>query len=66
MPTTVTCMKIKHSRTPNAGYPDRLGPSAKFVEDSTKLTCLENTGYGIKNSTVLWLLQLQIRRGRKV
>jgi hypothetical protein len=50
----------------NAGYPDRLGPSAKFVENSTKLTCLEITGHRIKYSTVLWLPELKIRRGRKV
>jgi len=37
-------------------YPDRLGPSRKFVENSTKLTCLEITGYRIKYGTVLWLL----------
>ena len=29
---------------PDAGYPDRLGLSGKFVENSTKLTCLEITG----------------------
>ena len=50
----------------DAGYPDRLGPSGKFVENSTKLTCLEITGYPIKYSTALWLLELQIRRSRKV
>jgi len=47
-------------------YPDPLGLSGKFVEKSTKLTCLEITGYRIKYSTVLWLIELQIRRGRKV
>jgi hypothetical protein len=31
----------------DAGYPDRPGPSGKFVENSTKLTCLEITGYRI-------------------
>jgi len=51
-------------RTSN--YPDRLGPSGKFVENSTELTCPEITGYRIKYSTVLWLLELQIRHGRKV
>jgi hypothetical protein len=51
---------------PDAGYPDRLGPSGKFVENSTKLSCLEITGYRIKCSAVLWLLELQIRCGRKV
>ena len=50
----------------DAGYPDRLGPSCKFVEDSTKLTCLQITGYRIKYSTVLWLIELQIRSGRQV
>jgi hypothetical protein len=65
---------IYYSKTPlnwtlvirNSIYPDRLGPSAKFVENYTKLTCLEITGYRIKNSTVLWLLELQIKRGRMV
>jgi len=33
-----------------ANYPDRLGPWGKFVENSTKLTCLEITGYRIKYS----------------
>jgi len=37
-----------------------------FLENSTKLTFLEITGYRIKYSTVLWLLELQIRRDRKV
>jgi hypothetical protein len=46
---------------------DRLGPSSKVVEKSAQLTCLEITGcYRIKYSRVLWLLELQIRRGRKV
>jgi hypothetical protein len=45
-----------------ANYLDRLGPSGKFVENSTQLTCLEITGHQIKYSTVLWLLELQIRR----
>jgi len=49
-----------------ANYPDRLGPSGKFVENSAKLTCLEITGYRIKYSTVLWIVELQIRRGRTV
>ena len=46
---------IEYSRTPLirklfmgiANYPDRIGPSAKFVENSTKLTCLEIIGYRI-------------------
>jgi hypothetical protein len=50
----------------DAGYPDRLGPSVKFVENSTKLTCHEITGYPIKYSTALWPLELQMRRGRKL
>ena len=66
--------KSAYSRTPFirtlviriANYPDRLGPSGKFVDNSTKLTILEITCYRIKYSTVLWLTELQIRRGRKV
>jgi len=46
--------------------PDRLGPSGKFVENSTKLTRLEITGNRIKYSTVLWLLELRISHGRMV
>jgi hypothetical protein len=42
-----------------ANYPDRLGPSRKFVENSTQLTCLEITGYQIKYGTVSWLLELK-------
>ena len=49
-----------------ANYPDRLGPWGKFVENSTKLTCLEITGYRIKYRIVLRLLELQIRRSRKI
>jgi hypothetical protein len=29
---------------PDAGYPDRLGPSGNFVENPTELICLEITG----------------------
>ena len=47
----------------NSNYPDRLGPSDKFVQNATKLPCLEITGYRIKYSAVLWLLELRIRRG---
>jgi hypothetical protein len=47
-------------------YSDWLGPSGKFFENSTKLTYLEITGWWIKYRTVLWLLELQIRQGRKV
>ena len=65
---------MQHGRTPIirtlviriANYPDRFHPSGKYVENGTKLTCLEITGYRIKYSTVLWLIELQIRRGRKV
>ena len=64
----------KYSRTPLIRtlvnridkYPDRFGPSGKFYENSTKLTCPEITSYRIKYSTVLWLIELQIRRGRKI
>jgi len=64
----------KYSRTPLirtlviriANYPDQLGLSGKSVENSTQQTCHESTGYLIKYSAVLWLLELQIRRGRKV
>jgi hypothetical protein len=36
------------------------------VVNSTELFCLEITGYLIKYSTVLWLIEIKIRRGRKV
>jgi len=49
-----------------AGYLDRLVPSDKFVENSTKLICLEITCDRIKCSTVLWFLELRIRCVRKV
>jgi hypothetical protein len=49
-----------------ANCKDRLGPSGEFVENPTKLTCLEITGHRIKYNTVLWIVELQIRRGRKV
>ena len=45
---------------PDAGYPDRL------VENSTKITCLVITGYQVRYSAVLELLELEIRRDRKV
>jgi hypothetical protein len=51
------------SRTPLiriANYPARLGPSGKFVENCTILSRLEITGYRIKHSTVLRLIELQI------
>jgi hypothetical protein len=43
-----------------ANYPDRLGLSGKFVENSTKLTRFEIAGYQIMYSTLLWLLEIQI------
>ena len=49
-----------------ANNPDRLGPSGKFVYNSTKLSCLKTTSYPIKYSAVLWLIEFQIRRGPKV
>ena len=68
-------LDLQHnSRTPlirtlvirKSNNPDRLRPSGKFIENSTKLTCPEITGYRIKYSTAFWLLELQIRRGRNV
>ena len=64
----------KYSRTPVirklviriANYPERLAPSGKFVENATKLTCFEIAGCRVKYNTALWLLEFQIRRGRKV
>jgi len=75
MASSLQCLGyMTYSRTPLirtlvvriADYPDRVGHSGKFVENSTKLTCLEYAGYRIKYSTALWLIELQIRRGRKV
>jgi hypothetical protein len=59
---------LKCSRTPLfQALVIRIGLAwVKFFENSTKLTCLESTGYRIKYSTLLWLLQLQIRGGRMV
>ena len=57
---------IRNQVIPKASYTDRVDPSGRFVENSTALTCLEITGYRIKYTTVLWLVELQIRRGRKV
>ena len=67
-------MLFHYGRTPiirklvvrTSNNPDRLDLSGKFVKNSTKPTGLEITGYQIKYSTVLWLLELQIRSGRKV
>ena len=49
-----------------ATYSDRLCPSGKFGENSIKLICIEITGYRIKYSTLLWLIELQIRLGRMI
>jgi hypothetical protein len=49
-----------------ANYLNRLGTAGKFVDSSTKLTCLDFIGYRIKYSRELWLLELQIRCGRRV
>ena len=38
----------------------------KFVVNSAVVSCLEITAYQIKYSTLLWLLERQIRSGRKV
>jgi hypothetical protein len=35
-----------------ANYPDWLGPSHNFVENSTKVICLEIMGYQIEYSIV--------------
>ena len=63
----------KYTRTPLirtliiriANFPNRFGPSGKFVENSTQLTGLKIICNRIKYSTVLWLRELQIRRGRQ-
>jgi hypothetical protein len=48
----LSLIKIQQKSTyQEAGYPDRLGPSGKFVENSTKLYFLEITGYRIKDRT---------------
>jgi len=46
----------QNSTYPNAGYPDRLGPSCEYVENSTKLSCLQIACYQIKYSTVFGFL----------
>ena len=59
MPTYIHTYTHTHTHThiqqnsnyPDADYPDLLGPSGKFVENSTKLTFLEITGYRVKYST---------------
>jgi len=64
----------QYSRTPLirklviriANYPDSLDSLGKFVENSRKISYFEIIGYRIKYSTVLWLLELKIRRdGRR-
>jgi hypothetical protein len=69
----IQCMNVKqglvfewNSIYLEAGYPDWLRPSNKFVENSTKITYLKITGYRIKYSAVLSLLELQIKPDRKV
>jgi hypothetical protein len=47
-------------------YPDQLDPSGKLIDNSTKLTCLEHSDYRIEYSTVLWLIELQTGRVRRV
>jgi len=55
--TVFVCLKIQYtSAYPEAVYLDRRGPSGKFVENPTKLTCLDITCYQIKYSAVLWLI----------
>jgi hypothetical protein len=46
----------QNTHYPYAGYVDPPCPLGKFVEKSTKLTCLEISRYRIKKSTILWLL----------
>jgi hypothetical protein len=57
-----------NSNYPDAGYPDWLGASSNFVENSTKLICLEITHYRMDYSTVkcYGCVELQFRSGRKV
>jgi hypothetical protein len=42
----------------------RLGSSGKFVENSTKLPCLEITGYPIKCSTVFVYWECRVLSGK--
>ena len=44
-------------------YLDWPAPLGQFVENYTKLTCLEITGYRIKYRAVIGLLDLRTRRG---
>ena len=50
----------QNSTYPNTGYPDRLDPSCKCVDNYTQLICLEITHDRTKYSTVLWLLELRM------
>jgi hypothetical protein len=50
----------------HANYPNRLDPPGKFVEDSTKQTCLEMTGYRIMYNTALCLLSEAWSKGLDV
>ena len=55
--TVFVCLKIQYNSIyPEADYLDRLDPSGKFGENSTKPTYLHITAYRIKYSTVLWLI----------
>jgi len=56
----------QNSTYSDAGYPDRLDLWGELVKNSTKLTCFEIAGYGIKYSVELRFLEHEIRRGRKV
>jgi len=47
-------------------FPDRFGPSVKFVYNSRNITCLEIIVYSVKYVTVLLFLELEIRQCRKV
>jgi len=61
--------KRMHSRTPLIRtLVIRIGLALRenLSRIQQKLTCLEITGFQIEYSTVLWLLVLPIRRGRKV
>ena len=47
-------------------YSDRLGPLGKIRREIYKINWLKVTGFRIKYSRVLWLIELQIGLGRKV
>jgi len=67
-----TLFRLQYNSTyPDAGCPENqlsgsAWPFEKICREFYKLTCLEITGYQIKYSVVLWHLEPQIRRGRKV